>query len=88
MGLTLTLNGQRRVFDALAETPSLDDLVVELGLKADRVAVEHNGQIVARPDWTSTRLHQEDRLEIVHFVGGGASEFPSEILMAGRASAR
>jgi sulfur carrier protein len=35
------------------------------------VAVEHNGKIVPRTEWTETPLSDGDRLEIVHFVGGG-----------------
>jgi thiamine biosynthesis protein ThiS len=44
----------------------------ELGLKADRVAVELNREIAARGSWDSTQLKDGDRLEIVQFVGGGS----------------
>ena len=51
---------------------ALSSLIIErLGMKADRVAVELNRQIVSRGDWASTFLREGDRLEIVHFVGGG-----------------
>jgi sulfur carrier protein len=65
------LNGQTREFEQLAPGASLQDLIVELGLKGDRVAIEHNGNIVPRADWADARLADGDRLEIVHFVGGG-----------------
>jgi thiamine biosynthesis protein ThiS len=42
-----------------------------MGLKADRVAVELNLSIVPRELWLQTNLNEGDRLEIVHFVGGG-----------------
>jgi sulfur carrier protein len=71
MALTVILNGQSRSFDALEEAASLEQLVVELGLKGDRVAIEHNGEIAARSNWAQTALHEGDRLEVVHFVGGG-----------------
>ncbi|WP_260705255.1 sulfur carrier protein ThiS [Edaphobacter flagellatus] len=71
MALTIILNGQSRDFAALSESASLADLVQELGLKADRVAVEHNGEIAAKAGWPNVRLTVGDRLEIVHFVGGG-----------------
>lgn len=71
MSLTLVLNGQSRVFPTLPEDASLEDLVKELGLKGDRVAVEHNGEIASRTIWADTTLTENDRLEIVHFVGGG-----------------
>jgi sulfur carrier protein len=65
------LNGQTREFEQLAPGANLQDLIVELGLKGDRVAIEHNGNIVPRTEWAEARLAQGDRLEIVHFVGGG-----------------
>jgi thiamine biosynthesis protein ThiS len=40
-------------------------------MKGDRVAVELNREIVPRPEWPGTLLKDGDRLEIVHFVGGG-----------------
>ncbi|MGA7884129.1 MAG: sulfur carrier protein ThiS [Acidobacteriaceae bacterium] len=67
--MQLTINGQPRDFASLA---TLDELLATLGLKQDRVAVEHNGEIVARDAWSATSLSDGDRLEIVHFVGGGA----------------
>ena len=65
------LNGQTREFEQLAPGANLQDLIAELGLKGDRVAIEHNGNIVSRAEWSSTHLAEGDRLEIVHFVGGG-----------------
>ena len=67
----LVLNGQSREFPRLAPPAHLQDLIVDLGLKGDRVAIEHNGTIVSRGEWASTDLSDGDRLEIVHFVGGG-----------------
>jgi len=40
--------------------------------RADRVAGELNLDIVPREQWLGTQLAEGDRLEIVHFVGGGA----------------
>ena len=71
MSLTLILNGQSRVFDMLPQPATLQQLIGELGLKGDRVAVEHNGEIVPRTGWAETTLKGGDRLEVVHFVGGG-----------------
>jgi sulfur carrier protein len=71
MALTVILNGQSRSFEALEEAANLEQLVVELGLKGDRVAIEHNGEIAPRSNWSQTVLRGGDRLEVVHFVGGG-----------------
>jgi thiamine biosynthesis protein ThiS len=65
------LNGQSREFPQLAPGANLQDLITGLNLKGDRVAVEHNGTIVPRVEWTNTGLSEGDRLEVVHFVGGG-----------------
>jgi thiamine biosynthesis protein ThiS len=67
--MKLHINGEVR---ALVDTAStLAALVEALGMKADRVAVELNRDIVPRERWTETQLHDGDHLEIVHFVGGG-----------------
>lgn len=66
-GMRLVINAEER---ELASS-MLDALIEELGMKADRVAVELNRQIVPRSQWNSTALNEGDRLEIVHFVGGG-----------------
>jgi sulfur carrier protein len=69
--LTIYLNGQQRTLDAL-ESPSPLSLVINvLELKADRIAVEHNGEIAPRATWPTAQIVSGDRLEIVHFVGGG-----------------
>jgi len=55
------------------DVTTLASLVEHLGLKADRLAVELNLDIVPRTQWATTILHENDRLEVVHFVGGGIS---------------
>jgi sulfur carrier protein len=71
MGLTVTINGNAREFQALETGASLKDVVAELKLKADRVAVERNGKIAPRDTWGEVAVQTGDRLEVVHFVGGG-----------------
>jgi thiamine biosynthesis protein ThiS len=65
--MNLTINGEDRI--STAETLSV--LVEQLGMRPDRVAIELNKEIVPRDRWPQTPLHDGDRLEIVHFVGGG-----------------
>lgn len=68
--MKLQINGADRDFD----TPlSLASLLEQLGMKADRVAVELNRNIVPRQHWPETSLADGDQLEIVHFVGGGVT---------------
>jgi len=70
--MQFVINGQPREFADLAASATLADLVAALGLKGDRVAIEHNGSIVSRADWAETAIRAGDKFEIVHFVGGGA----------------
>lgn len=69
--MRLQINGEARDFNDSPALFTLAALVETLGMKADRVAVELNRDIVPRDRWTETQLHEGDRLEIVHFVGGG-----------------
>ena len=70
--MELIINGQARVLEALHEGSFIAELLAELALQPERVALERNGEIVARTDWAQTPLAAGDRLEIVHFVGGGS----------------
>lgn len=69
--LSIQLNGQPRSFSHLEGSTALVEVLEALALKQDRIAVEHNGTIVPRSAWQQIRIAQGDRLEIVHFVGGG-----------------
>ena len=66
--MKLFINGEAR---EVAPGLTLAALLEQLGMKADRVAVELNREIAARERWSATTLAEGDRLEIVHFVGGG-----------------
>ena len=69
--MTLQINGEQRDLGSTPVPFTLAALVEILGMKADRVAVELNRDIVPRDRWTETQLAEGDRLEVVHFVGGG-----------------
>ncbi|MDE2517584.1 MAG: sulfur carrier protein ThiS [Rhodospirillales bacterium] len=66
--LTVTLNGEDRCFDGPL---SVAALLARLGLDPRKVAVERNAAIVSRSVYGETWLTGGDRLEIVHFIGGG-----------------
>jgi sulfur carrier protein len=66
--MRLTINGKEQDF---TEILNLAQLIEQLSMKGDRVAVELNREIVSRAQWAETSLKDGDRLEIVHFVGGG-----------------
>jgi sulfur carrier protein len=66
--ITVTINDEKR---ALPPASSVADLLAGLGLDRRKVAVERNAEIVPRGEYATTRLESGDRLEIVHFIGGG-----------------
>lgn len=66
--MVLTINGEKKELPTVA---TLEALVEQLGMKADRVAVELNREIVPRGEWAQATVKDGDVLEIVHFVGGG-----------------
>ena len=66
--LRVEVNGEAHELD---EGATLQTLVERLALAPERLAVEHNREVVRRADWPSLRLSEGDRVEIVHFVGGG-----------------
>jgi len=67
--LQIQLNGESR---DLADQCTLEDLVRDLSLTPQRVAIELNQSVVRRDKWSQTILNDGDRVEIVHFVGGGS----------------
>jgi len=66
--ISLTVNGELRRTSAA----SIAELVIELGLKPEKVAVERNALIVPRSTLADVAVAEGDTLEIVHFVGGGS----------------
>ena len=73
MALEIVLNGHLRAFVEIEDHSTIAQLLGALALKADRVAIELNGAIMPRTAWAETQLSSGDRVELVHFVGGGAS---------------
>jgi thiamine biosynthesis protein ThiS len=71
--LWLLLNGERR---EVADGISLAQLIVSLGLVPERIAIELNQGVVRRAEWAALDLKENDRIEIVHFVGGGNEDRP------------
>ena len=66
--INIYLNGELR---EVPENLTLAALLDWLKLPTDRVAVERNREIASRSTWAETSIQPNDRLEVVHFVGGG-----------------
>lgn len=66
--MQLTINGKPV---ELEKVRTIEDLIRARGLKTSLVAVEQNGTIVPRSEFATCEVAEGDKLEIVHFVGGG-----------------
>jgi thiamine biosynthesis protein ThiS len=66
--MKITLNGEIKELEAEV---NLDRLLELFSLPSQRVAIELNQAVVRKRDWNSTVVRDDDRIEIVHFVGGG-----------------
>ena len=67
--LEIQVNGETREFSAGL---TVEGLILALDLQPARVAIELNRNVVRRTQWAATTLHEGDRVEIIHFVGGGS----------------
>src|SRR3954471_5051436 len=74
MALRLSLNGEPREFTSPL---TVEALLRHLSLDPRKVAVERNLEIVPRSTYAAVDLAEGDRLEIVHFIGGGNEMAPS-----------
>jgi thiamine biosynthesis protein ThiS len=66
--VNVLVNGRETEVEAGA---TIADLIVALGLRDRRVAVELNRSVVARDEWARRRIAETDQVEVVQFVGGG-----------------
>jgi len=64
----ILVNGERSELD---EETVLGHWVEVLGLNPDILVIEHNGKILTKAEWDTTMLQVGDRIELLHFVGGG-----------------
>lgn len=66
--MKLTVNGDAR---DIPDGATVAALIAHLGLPERKVAVERNLEIVPKSRYGETALSDGDRIEIVHFIGGG-----------------
>ncbi|MDG2205665.1 MAG: sulfur carrier protein ThiS [Alphaproteobacteria bacterium] len=69
--MRLTINGEERDFDAPL---TVEQLLGRIGIEGRKVAVERNLKIVPKSNYAGAGLNDGDKLEIVHFIGGGAPD--------------
>jgi thiamine biosynthesis protein ThiS len=68
--LRIQVNGRPQDVE---ENLSLSQLITSLGLKPEQIAIELNQKVIRRGEWQDTDLRHDDKIEIVHFVGGGCN---------------
>ena len=66
--IQIKVNGEDYQLVAAAK---VSDLIAKMALTPERLAIELNLNILPRAKWNETVLQEGDKLEIVHFVGGG-----------------
>ncbi len=66
--MDLIINGEKKYFD---KSVTLIDLLSSYDLPSNKVAIEHNLEIVPKSAYKNWVLRDGDKLEIVHFIGGG-----------------
>lgn len=69
--MNVTINGESRAFSA---SMSVEALLRELGVDPRKVAIERNLEIVPKSTYDSVMVSDGDRLEVVHFIGGGSGD--------------
>tara|TARA_R110002012_G_scaffold303889_2_gene506131 strand:+ start:169 stop:1308 length:1140 start_codon:yes stop_codon:yes gene_type:complete len=69
--MRLTINGEDRIIE---NATTVADLLEQLQIAATKVAVERNLEIVPKTSYGATPLGDGDKLEIVHFIGGGSDQ--------------
>ena len=68
MVMQIVLNGETK---EVKSELSLAELLTFFELPEKRVAVELNRQVIRRADWPTTTVAANDKVEVIHFVGGG-----------------
>lgn len=81
--MRVTINGEERGFDV---PMTVEKVLGKIGLDSRKVAVERNLELVPKSQYDATSVEDGDKLEIVHFIGGGAPAAPKDDILevAGR----
>ena len=66
--MNVFLNGEVR---DVPHDLNLEQLLLHFSLPSQRVAIELNKGVVRRKDWAEVKVSESDKIEVIHFVGGG-----------------
>ncbi len=66
--MNIIVNGEKK---ELENSLNLQELLKKLELPNERIAIELNKNVIRKKDWNETEIKDADKIEIIHFVGGG-----------------
>ena len=66
----MVVNGEKLSLNTLAE-PNITSLLEHFKLSKEHIAIEYNKKVLKKKDYESITLSEDDKIEILHFVGGG-----------------
>jgi len=67
-GVKILINGETK---EISKQVNLRELLDEFSMPSERIAIELNREVVRKKDWENILINDADKIEIVHFVGGG-----------------
>ena len=69
--MKIIVNGIVKEINEVAEDFNINSLLKHLSLPDERIAIELNKEVIRRKDWETAKVNDADKIEIIHFVGGG-----------------
>jgi len=66
--IKVLLNGKNKTIE---DKTNLNLLLKKLSIESNKVAIEINGVVVSKNDYEKKLIRTNDKIEIVHFIGGG-----------------
>ncbi len=66
--MKVIINGETK---EIVNRVSLSELLRHFSLPDERIAIELNKEVVRKKDWENIKINDTDKIEIIHFVGGG-----------------
>jgi thiamine biosynthesis protein ThiS len=66
--MQITINGEKK---EISNELNLSELLKRFSMPQQRIAIELNKEVVRKKDWENIKLSDGDKLEVIHFVGGG-----------------
>ncbi len=66
--MKITVNGQNKI---VSDEMTIKDLLTQLGIEQKTMASAVNMEVVKKEQWQNHRLKDGDKVEFLHFVGGG-----------------